>query len=73
MIASISFEGDKPYGQKIKLMNWQTQAIHYRHSDMAPISVMRQRNFGIWYLKLSSTVTPAMFADKKIPNATSNY
>ena len=46
-------------------MNGRTEANHYHHSDMVPISVMSQRNFGIWYMILPSTDTPAMFIDKK--------
>ena len=51
-------------------MNGKIQAIHYHHSNMAPISVMSQRNFGIcqWYLKWS-TNTPACL---QIENTGSN-
>ena len=58
-ISLISSEGNKPYGNRFERMNGKTEAI------TAPISVMSQRNFGIWYPKLSSTDTPAMFVDKK--------
>ena len=65
VISLNSSEGNKPSRYKFKRMNGRTEANHYHHRDMAPISVMSQRNFGIWYMILPSTDTPAMFIDKK--------
>ena len=41
-------EGNKTYGYKFGRMNGKTEAIHYHHSDVAPISVMSQLNF--WHM-----------------------
>ena len=65
VISLNSSEGNKTSRYKFKRMNGRTEANHYHHSDMAPISVMSQRNFGIWYMILPSADTPAMFIDKK--------
>ena len=47
-ISFISSGGSKPYSYRFERTNGKTEANHYHHDDVAPISVMSQRDF--WHL-----------------------
>ena len=63
VISLTNSEGNEHYGYEFERMSGKTEAIYYHHSDMAPSNFCH--DFGIWYLKLLSTDTPALFVDKK--------